>query len=49
MDPQIVQSFDVPVFIVHKENFQIEDWDLTTQRVYNYTVFHLDCNNLPYF
>jgi len=32
-DPQIVQSFDVPVFIVHNENFQIEDWDLTTQKI----------------
>jgi nitrogen permease regulator 2-like protein len=33
VDPQIVQSFDVPVFIVDPESFEIDDWDLTTKKV----------------
>lgn len=33
IDPQIVQSFDVPVFVIHNDSFQIEDWDLTTQKI----------------
>jgi hypothetical protein len=33
VDPQIVQSFDVPVFIVDPKSFEIDDWDLTTQKV----------------
>ena len=33
MDPQIVQSFDVPVFIVNRDEFEIDDWDLTTRRI----------------
>lgn len=35
VDPQIVQSFDVPVFIVDPDSFEIDDWDLTTQKVVN--------------
>ena len=33
MDPQIVQSFDVPVFTVNYEEFEIDDWDLTTKKI----------------
>lgn len=33
VDPQQVQSFDVPVFIVNYEDFVIDDWDLTTQKI----------------
>jgi hypothetical protein len=32
-DPQIVQSFDVPVFVVNQADFEIDDWDLTSQKV----------------
>jgi hypothetical protein len=32
-DPKPVQSFDVPVFIVDRETFEIDDWDLTTKKV----------------
>ena len=32
-DPQIVQRFDVPVFIVQRDSFEIDDWDLTTKNV----------------
>lgn len=33
MDPRVVQSCDVPVFVRNKSEFEIDDWDLTTQRV----------------
>ena len=33
MDPQIVQSFDVPVFTINLEDFEIDDWDLTTKKI----------------
>jgi hypothetical protein len=33
MDPQIVQSFDVPVFTINQEEFEIDDWDLTTKKI----------------
>ena len=33
MDPQIVQSFDVPVFTVNQDDFEIDDWDLTTKKI----------------
>ena len=35
-DPQVVQSFDVPVFIVDMQYFQIEDWDYLTRIVSSY-------------
>lgn len=34
-DPQIVHSYDVPVFIVDPNSFEIDDWDLTTKKVVN--------------
>ena len=33
MDPQFVQSYDVPVFTVNQEEFEIDDWDLTTKKI----------------
>lgn len=33
IDPQQVQSFDVPVFLVNPCDFEIDDWDLTTQKI----------------
>ena len=33
MDPQIVQSYDVPVFTINREEFEIDDWDLTTKKI----------------
>lgn len=33
VDPQIVQSFDVPVFLIDPNEFEIDDWDLTTQKI----------------
>lgn len=33
VDPQLVQSFDVPVFLINPNDFEIDDWDLTTQQV----------------
>lgn len=33
IDPQIVQSFDVPVFTMNQDCFEIDDWDLATQKV----------------
>jgi hypothetical protein len=33
MDPQIVQSSDVPVFTINQHEFEIDDWDLTTKRI----------------
>ncbi|CAF0796246.1 unnamed protein product [Brachionus calyciflorus] len=32
-DPQLVQSCDVPVFIRNHEEFEIDEWDLTTQKI----------------
>lgn len=32
-DPHVVQSCDVPVFVRSKSDFEIDDWDLTTQKV----------------
>ena len=36
IDPQNVQSFDVPVFITNINNFQVDEWDLTTNKVLNF-------------
>ncbi len=33
VDPQYVQSFDVPVFVTNLRSFYVDDWDLTTNRV----------------
>lgn len=33
IDPQVVQSFDVPVFTFSQDSFEIDDWDLTTRKV----------------
>jgi hypothetical protein len=33
VDPQNVQSYEVPVFVCN--DFKIDDWDLTTQKVYS--------------
>jgi hypothetical protein len=33
IDPQNVQSFDVPVFITNIGNFHVDEWDLTTNKV----------------
>jgi hypothetical protein len=33
LDPQKVQNFDVPVFTINREDFEIDDWDLTTKKI----------------
>ena len=33
LDPQKVQNFDVPVFTINCEDFEIDDWDLTTKKI----------------
>ena len=33
IDPQMVQSFEVPMFIVDHDSIEIDDWDLATQKV----------------
>jgi hypothetical protein len=33
IDPKIVQSFEVPVFTMDKSCFEIDDWDLATQKI----------------
>ena len=33
-DPQVVQSFEVPVFTMNLDCFEIDDWDLATQKVH---------------
>ena len=33
LDPQYVQSFDVPVFVTNLKSFSVDDWDLTTNKV----------------
>lgn len=32
-DPSPVQNYDVPVFLVNYKSFEIDDWDLTTQKI----------------
>lgn len=33
IDPKVVQSFEVPVFTMDKNYFEIDDWDLATQKI----------------
>lgn len=33
IDPKLAQSFDVPVFTINKDCFEIDDWDLATQKI----------------
>ena len=33
IDPQLVQSFEVPMFTVNHDSIEIDDWDLATQKV----------------